>query len=214
MKWLLALGLLTLVLLGALAAAFGLMTEDEGIGGLTLSKKYRGSKPPAGLALPSFTLRGYSGETVRSADLRGKVVLITFLDSQCTEACPIIAAQIARTVDGLAAEDRAALEPLAISTDPREDTATSVRQFLARQHAVGRLRYLTKPMPEIRLAWKSFKILSSQESGSDTLHSAPVRIYDPQGFWVSTLHAGVDLSPSNLAHDIGVALKESKGERR
>jgi protein SCO1/2 len=214
MKWLLALGLLTLVLLGALAAAFGLMTEDSGVGEFASSRKYRGSQPPAGLRLPSFSLRAYSGETVRSADLSGKVVLITFLDSQCNEACPIIAAQIARTVDGLAADDRAAVEPIAISTDPREDTVASVREFLARQGAVGRLRYLTRPMPEISTAWKSFKILSSQESGSDTLHSAPVRIYDPQGFWVSTLHAGVDLSPSNLAHDIGVALEESKGERR
>jgi protein SCO1 len=214
MKWLLAFGLLTLALLGAVAAAFGLMTDEEGVGGFASSKKYRGSQPPAGLRLPSFTLRAYSGETVRSANLSGKVVLITFLDSQCNEACPIIASQIARTVDGLAAEERAALEPLAISTDPREDTAANVRQFLARQRALGRLRYLTRPMPGIRLAWKSFKILSSQESGSDTLHSAPVRIYDPQGFWVSTLHAGVDLSPSNLAHDIAVALKESQGERR
>jgi protein SCO1 len=214
MKWLLALGILTLVLLGAVAAAFGLMTDDEGVGGFASSKKYRGSQPPAGLRLPSFTLRTYAGETVHSADLSGKVVLITFLDSQCNEACPIIAAQIARTVDGLAAEERAALEPLAISTDPREDTESSVRQFLARQHAIGRLRLLTRPMPEIRKAWNSFKILSSQESGRDTLHSAPVRIYDPQGFWVSTLHAGVDLSPSNLAHDIAVALNDSQEDER
>jgi protein SCO1 len=214
MKWLLALGLLTLVLLGAVAAAFGLMSDDEGVAVFTSSKKYRGSQPPAGLRLPSFTLRAYSGETVRSADLSGKVVLITFLDSQCDEACPIIAGQIARTVDGLGAEERAALEPLAISTDPGEDTAASVRQFLARQRAVGRLRYLTRPMPEIRTAWSSFKILSSQESGSDTLHSAPVRIYDPHGFWVSTLHPGVDLSPSNLAHDIAVALQETQGDER
>nr|MDP9492365.1 hypothetical protein [Actinomycetota bacterium] len=72
----------------------------------------------------------------------------------------------------------------------------------------------TGPMPEIRRAWKSFKILASQESGSDIIHSAPVRVYDRQGLWVSTLHAGVDLSASNLAHDIGVALDESKGEGR
>ncbi len=214
MRWLLALGVLTLVLLGAMAAAFGLTNQDEGVGGFAPSKKYRGSEPPEGLRLPSFTLRGYSGETVRSVDMRGKVVLITFLDSQCTEACPIIAAQIARTVDGLAADDRTAVEPIAISTDPREDTVESVREFLARQDAVGRLRYLTGPMPEIRRAWKSFKILASQESGSDMVHSAPVRVYDRQGFWVSTLHAGVDLSASNLAHDIGVALDESQGEGR
>ena len=44
------------------------------------------------------------------------------------------------------------------------------------------------------------------ESGEDTLHSAPVRIYDRDGVWVAMLHAGVDLSENNLLHDIRAAL--------
>jgi hypothetical protein len=74
------------------------------------------------------------------------------------------------------------------------------------------VRYLTRPAPAIRSVWKSFKVLSSLESGRDTLHSAPVRIYDRDGFWVSTLHAGVDLTPSNLAHDIAIALDAAAGD--
>jgi hypothetical protein len=50
-----------------------------------------------------------------------------------------------------------------------------------------------------------FQILSSLESGKDILHSAPVRIY-VGGIWVATLHAGVDLTPANLAHDVRIAL--------
>ncbi|MGH3118290.1 MAG: SCO family protein, partial [Gaiellales bacterium] len=203
MKWVLAVGVLTLLLLGSLATAFGLTGgQGESVPGLLAAKKYRGSEPPDGLRLPSFTLREYTGAVVRSDRLHGKVVLVTFLDSQCNQACPIIAAQIGRTIDGLAAKDRESLEVIAISTDPLEDTAASVRRFLARQRAVGKVRYLTRPAPAIRSVWKSFKILSSLESGTDTVHSAPVRIYDRDGFWVPTLHAGVDLTPTNLAHDI------------
>jgi hypothetical protein len=33
-----------------------------------------------------------------------------------------------------------------------------------------------------------------------------VRIYDREGVWVATLHAGVDLSEDNLLHDIRAAL--------
>jgi hypothetical protein len=54
--------------------------------------------------------------------------------------------------------------------------------------------------------WNEFQVLSSLESGHDTLHSAPVRIYDRRGMWVATLHAGADLTEANLAHDIRVAL--------
>jgi cytochrome oxidase Cu insertion factor (SCO1/SenC/PrrC family) len=212
-KWALALGVLTMLLLGAMATALGLTRqEDEVVTGFGRAKKYRGSEPPSGFRLPDFALRDYAGDKVRSGDLRGRVVLITFLDSQCTEACPIIAAQIARTMEGLSTSNRRAVEPIAISTDPREDTAESVRRFLRRQHAVGKLRYLTGPESAIRSVWKSFKILSSLESGEDTLHSAPVRIYNRRGFWVSTLHAGVDLTPSNLSHDIGVAFDDEDGK--
>jgi len=33
-----------------------------------------------------------------------------------------------------------------------------------------------------------------------------VRIYDRDGVWVSTLHAGADLTTENLVHDVRVAL--------
>ncbi len=169
---------------------------------------YRGSEPPGQIRLADFELRDHTGELVRSRDLRGKVVVLTFLDSQCTESCPIIAVQIARAVDGLAAEERPLVEAVAISTDPAEDTPQSVRSFLRRNRALGRLRYVGggRPASELRPVWKRFQILSSLDSGEDTLHSAPVRVYDGHGVWVSSLHAGVDLTPENLVHDIRIAL--------
>jgi hypothetical protein len=35
-----------------------------------------------------------------------------------------------------------------------------------------------------------------------------VRIYDRDGEWVATQHAGADLSPQNLAHDLRLAAGE------
>ena len=58
----------------------------------------------------------------------------------------------------------------------------------------------------MRRAWQDYGVLASEVTGSDTMHSAPVRIYAPGGEWVSSLGAGADLSPRNLAHDIEVAL--------
>ncbi len=167
---------------------------------------YRGSEPPARLHMPAFALRDYTGALVRSQDLRGKVVLLTFLDSQCTDACPVIARQIALTFGRLDAEERKRVVPVAISVDPAEDTPRSIRSFLGRQRAIGKLRYLVGSEHGLRRLWKQFGILSSLESGKDTLHSAPVRLYDGTGTWVATQHAGADLTPANLAHDIRAAL--------
>jgi hypothetical protein len=54
--------------------------------------------------------------------------------------------------------------------------------------------------------WRSFHIVAAAETGNADIHSADVRIFDRRGIWVSTQHAGVDLTPSNLAHDLRVAL--------
>jgi cytochrome oxidase Cu insertion factor (SCO1/SenC/PrrC family) len=158
--------------------------------------------------MPEFSLRNYTGRRVGSSELRGHVTVLTFLDSQCSESCPVIAWTVARTVEALAPAERTKVRALAISTDPREDTDESVRSFLARNRALRTLRYLGggQRERELRRVWRSFFVLSSLESGQDALHSAPVRIYDRRGTWVATLHAGADLTEENLAHDLRVAL--------
>jgi hypothetical protein len=55
--------------------------------------------------------------------------------------------------------------------------------------------------------WKAFHVLSALDSGDADTHSAPVRVFDPEGEWVATLHAGADLTPGNLAHDVREALR-------
>lgn len=195
-----AVGLGALALAGAAAAAM-LLLRTGGEGG-----EYRGSQPPTQIDLPDFTLPDHTGASVSSQELEGKVILLTFLDSRCTEACPIIASQIARTLETLTPEERAQVAPIAISTDPEEDTPEAVASFLEKNHAVGKLRYLVAPVDRLRPLWERFQIAASLDTGIDTLHSAPVRIYDRDGVWVTTLHAGADLTMENLAHDIRLAL--------
>lgn len=169
--------------------------------------RFVGSRPPARIELPSFTLPDHTGAAVRSSDLRGRVVVLTFLDSQCTEACPILSSVIARTIDELEPGERRQVAAIAISTDPAEDTRSSVDRFLRRTRAAGRLRYLVGTEQQLRPLWKRFQILSSLETGEDTLHSAPARIYSRDGVWLATQHAGVDLSVDALVHDIRIALE-------
>lgn len=167
---------------------------------------YRGSEPPVRRTLPAFELQSYRGGVVSAGDLEGRVVLLTLLDSQCTDACPVIASVVARTIDRLSARERAGVRALAITGDPSEDTPASVRRFLAAQRAEGRLDYLLGSERELRPLWTALQLLPSLDTGRDTLHSAPLRVYDRAGVWAATLHAGADLSEENLLHDIRAAL--------
>jgi protein SCO1 len=196
---------LALAVLAVVAAAVpvGLLafTGDGGSEG-----DFRGSLPPQGIELPELALADQNGDVVRTQDLRGKVALVTFLDTQCEESCPLIASAVADGLGRLTAEERRRVVAVAISVDPGEDTPSSVRRFLANRGAEDALRYVVAPEAELRPLWEEFGVLSSADSGSDNLHSAPIRIYDRSGVWAATLHAGVDLTPQNLVHDVRVAL--------
>jgi protein SCO1/2 len=183
----------------ALAGLFLLRDAEAGAA-------YRGSRPPEGMQAADFALRSYTGREVRLADLRGRALALTFLDAQCEESCPVIAATAPRALARLDAADRERVAFVAISTDPAEDTPAAVRAFLRRYRAEDTLEYLVGPPDAVRRTWREYGVLASENTGSDTLHSAPVRIYDPDGEWVSSLGAGADLTPRNLAHDLQVAI--------
>jgi protein SCO1/2 len=197
---------------GAVIAAVA--DRDSGRTSAPQGASFRGSEPPGRIGLPRFALESYRGSRVSSAGLHGKVVVLTLLDSQCEESCPIIASVIARTIDRLSPAERLRVRAVAVSTDPAEDTGASVRRFLASRRAIGRLDYLVGSEPVLRRLWRELHVLSSLQSGNDSLHSAPVRVYDRGLVWASTLHAGADLTEENLLHDIRLALTARTGEDR
>lgn len=197
-----ATGLLVVVALGVALLFDG--AEPDPVS--TTGGPYAGGEAIPGIPLPAFSLRDESGRTVSSESVRGKVVALTFLDAQCTDACPVIGEILARGIDALTPAERRRVVAIAISVDPAEDTEEARRAFLVRHRAIGRIRYLSAPLEELVPLWKEFQILATAISGDDSLHSAPVRIYSRDGQWLATLHAGADLSTANLVHDLRVAL--------
>jgi cytochrome oxidase Cu insertion factor (SCO1/SenC/PrrC family) len=193
--------LVAAALLGALAVALGFVLARDGGG-----PEFRGSEPPEGLTMPQFSVDVRDGSTLSTSALRGKAVAVTFLDTQCTEACPVVAAQMGDAIR-LLGSDRERVVAVAFSVDPVNDTPARIRSFLTRFRALDAIRYIDGPVADLRAVWSGFKILPSHDTGESNLHSAPVRVYDTEGRWRSTLHAGVDLTAANLAHDLRAALE-------
>jgi cytochrome oxidase Cu insertion factor (SCO1/SenC/PrrC family) len=204
---------LVIVALGAVIAAGALVGAllATGRSGASqpelLSGPYRGNMPPPGIRIPDATLPSYRGGTVSLRAQEGKVVVLTFLDSKCTDTCPIIAALIGRSWPLLTAAERAQIRVYAISVNPLVDRPESVRRFLAARHALRALDWLVGPVKQMRPAWHDFGVLPATDTGNNDVHSADVRVFDRRGIWVSILHPGVDLTPTNLVHDIRLALR-------
>ena len=58
-----------------------------------LALAIEGNSSPENYPAPPFQLTDQNGQPVSLASLRGKVVLMTFLDPVCTNGCPIIGAE-------------------------------------------------------------------------------------------------------------------------
>jgi cytochrome oxidase Cu insertion factor (SCO1/SenC/PrrC family) len=204
-----AVGIAATVAVGVIAAAFVFLrgSADAGSSG----GAYRGSQPGGRVEMPAFALPRYDGSgVVRSQSLRGRVTVLTFVDSACKSSCPIIVGLLGQALPKLSKSERSQVAALAISVHPKLDTKRNVRRFLADRHALGQLDYLVARLARMKPVWKRFHVLSAAETGVADFHSADVRIFNRNGVWVSTMHVAVDLTVANLLHDIRKALKDTR----
>ena len=169
-------------------------------------RAYMGSQPPPGLHPPPFTLSDQDGRRVTARDFRGKVGIVTFLDTACHDSCPLVGTAIGQALRELTPTERGQLESVAFSVDPRFDTRPAVRRFLARHLLTGHIHYLVGTVQAMRPVWHEFGVLPAVDTGNASVHSVDVRVFDRKGIWVSTLRIGEDLTPRNLVHDIRIAL--------
>src|SRR5262245_57107554 len=76
-----------------------------------------------------FTLTDHNGEKFRLADQRGKVILLFFGYTSCTEACPVILGRINSVFKQLGPDREKALAVF-ISVDPQRDTPQVLREYV------------------------------------------------------------------------------------
>lgn len=199
-RYLTAAGGVAILLVAGVSALVALRPRDAAVT-LPPRSPYRGSIPPPGIRAPDFTLHDYRGAAVSMRSLRGRVVVLSFVDTKCTEKCPIVTSVIALALRRLRPPIRREVVPLLITVSPRVDTPASVRRFLTARRALS-VDYLIGSVRLLRPVWKAYGILPAVDTGNADFHSSDVRVFNRDGVWVSTQHAGVDLTPRNLVHDI------------
>ena len=172
--------------------------------------QYVGSNPPGRIVAPDFQLASYRGHVVHMAAQRGKVVVLTFLDTDCHDQCPVIAAILGRGMPALSPALRAHSEAMAVSVNPRVDNKKTIRTFLAQRHATGSLDFLVGSIPTLRHVWTEYHILPAVDTGNNDIHSADVLIFNRRGRWVSSLNEGLDLTVPNLVHDVAAAYADGR----
>jgi protein SCO1/2 len=192
------------VLLAAIAVVL-LGRGSSGHHASASSNQLQGPTLPPNLVAKNFSLTDQSGRRISLSQYRGHVVILTFMHSLCKGACPLMANQILGALNDLPNAGRN-VPAMAVSVDPKQDTASNRRKFIAKMHLTGRFNFLNGPLPVMRKVWHDYAI--APEIGKDEDHSAFVLLIDKRGIWrVGYPVSG--LTPESLAHDIGVLERQS-----
>ena len=108
---------------------------------------------------PGFTLTSQDGRRVSLASLRGKVVLLTFLDPVCTTDCPLIAQEM-RSADTLLGAKAGDTELVAVVANPTY-TGTAFTAAFTRQEGLSQVRnwlFLTGSLSQLADVWHHYGI--------------------------------------------------------
>lgn len=157
-----------------------------------------------GAVLPDFQLTDQNGHTVRTADLRGKVVAIDFIYTRCPlpDVCPRLSANFAllqRQFHDRAGED---LALLSVTVDPDFDTPAVLADYAHRWAARPGWRFLTGDVAALASALGEIYWADEGAIG----HNSTTSIFGRDGRLAALLE-GSNYRPDQLAHLIAHQLE-------
>jgi protein SCO1/2 len=135
-----------------------------------------------GVSAPDFTLVDQSGQQVSLKQFRGRPVVLAFMFTHCTDICPLNAEKMhgASTSLGKAADKVAWL---AVSVDPKNDTADSAAKFAADHGLTGKLRFLMGGEDQLVPIWRAYHLIDANAPPptDPTIHYGGVYVIDSEG---------------------------------
>jgi len=151
-----AVAALGIILIGAapMAVASVNRTADP-----ILALAIAGNGSPEDYPAPAFQLTDQNGRPVSLASLRGKVVLMTFLDPVCTSDCPIIGAEFKEAGVLLGSADKD-VELVAVVANPIYRSVAFTQAFDREEglNTVPNWLYLTGPLSQLTQVWRQYSV--------------------------------------------------------
>ncbi|MDE3044882.1 MAG: SCO family protein [Acidobacteriota bacterium] len=134
-------------------------------------------------AAPDFTFVDQFGKTVSLHDLRGKNVVLNFMDPHCTDVCPIVSQELIDANRDLGATAKNTVF-LAINVNQYNTTVADVNKF-SNEHNLNSIptwHFLTGSLPALLKTWEAYGIdVQSSSPTADVQHTSVTYFINARG---------------------------------
>ena len=142
-----------------------------------------GLAPVPARPAPGFTLTDQDGRTLSLESLRGKVVVLEFMDPHCTDICPLVSQEF---VDAYHDLGRSAPDVVfaAVNVNQYFNRVPDVLAY-SRAHqltAIPGWHFLTGPVAALRAVWRAYGVeVQAPSPDADIVHTSAVYFIGPGG---------------------------------
>jgi protein SCO1/2 len=164
---------------------------------------YNEPYPPA----PQIELIKSNGETFRLSDQKGKIVLLFFGFTTCTDFCPITLAELKQVMDDLG-DQANSVQVVLVSVDPERDTSEKIQQYV--EHFSKGFIGLSGSINELQIIWDKYGVFREKVKTDSALdytinHTARIYLVDADGNL--RLSYGEQTPVEDMVSDLKILLK-------
>jgi cytochrome oxidase Cu insertion factor (SCO1/SenC/PrrC family) len=132
---------------------------------------------------PGFRLVDQSGRTLPLSRLRGKVVVLEFMDPHCTDICPLVAQEFVDAYHDLGTKAKDVVFA-AVNVNKYYEAPSYVMSF-SREHQLTTIpdwHFFTGSTPALKAVWSDYNIaVASPHPNGDIVHTSLVYFISPRG---------------------------------
>jgi cytochrome oxidase Cu insertion factor (SCO1/SenC/PrrC family) len=162
-----------------------------------------------GVPAPNLRLTNQFGQQMSLSQLHGKIVLLSFEDSECTTVCPLTTQSMvwAKQLLGPAGD---AVRLVGVDANPTATTVSDVMAYSRAHGMVNQWDFLTGSVAQLKAAWSAYNIAVQIEQGQID-HTPALFVIDQQGreqklYLTQMAYSSIGQSAEVLADEISSLL--------
>jgi cytochrome oxidase Cu insertion factor (SCO1/SenC/PrrC family) len=160
-------------------------------------------------AAPDIRLKNQFGQPMSLSHFRGKVVLLSFDDSECTTVCPLTTESmlLAKEALGKAGND---VQLLGVDANPDAIAQSDVLGYSRAHGMVNQWDFLTGTLPQLKKVWSDYHVAVQIEAGQID-HTPALYVIDAAGklrkvYLTQMAYDSIGQSAQILAQEISTLL--------